>query len=808
MTTKKILCWLFLAFCLSAQAQPEDVEALLQRAFETHGGDALRAVRTYQDEGEFVGSTGNLLNYKTYFDFNKGQARIEFYQDGQIVVAQQLIANKAKIWTPQTGVTPLPAAQGGEDLRRTLSQSVFNLREGVTGFGRITDKGKQTWNDLTGRAVEVVHNGFATTLLLAEDGTLLGERYVSAAAGETTVLYRDYKIVANIKFPSVGDIYGSDMSTRVGSQEVSDVRVNEKLTAAFSPLELLAEAPERVVETTVLDTDKTFDEGSGITARSLTKIQIENLAVLGKVWGFLKYHHPRVAAGELHWDYELFRVLPDVLEADSIAARNRVLSRWVTQLGVPKRCDPCASTPENVQLRPRLAWLKDAKQLGPKLSRQLQTIYQHRFVGDAQFYVSLEPNVRNPRFDHELSYADPRLPDPGFRILALLRYWNIIEYWFPYRNQIDGSWDAVLREFLPRIVAADAPDAYRLTLFALVTRVQDTHANLWSELGARPPHGTCRWPVALRFIEGRATVTSLLRKKQSGGLEVGDVVTQLDGQRVESLIEAWSPYYSASNETRRLADIAQNLPQGNCGKSKVVAVRQGKTQTLTPKRLNGLDETPPAHDRPGETFQLLSPDVAYLKLSSVRVADVNSYLSQAAGTQGFIIDIRNYPAEFIVFDLGSHFVQKPTPFARFTLGNVTNPGTFTWFGSISLTPDAPFYKGKIVILVDESSLSQAEYTALAFRAAPNAVVIGSTTAGADGNVSDIPLPGGVQTLMSGIGVFYPDKRPTQQVGIVPDIVAAPTLKGIREGRDEVLERALRYVLGSEVKGSEIRQLAE
>lgn len=306
-----------------------------------------------------------------------------------------------------------------------------------------------------------------------------------------------------------------------------------------------------------------------------------------------------------------------------------------------------------------------------------------------------------------------------------------------------------------------------------------------------------------------ATVTSLLRgKEQGGGLEVGDVFTQVDGQSVESLIKAWSPLYSASNQAKRLSDIVQNLPRGACGESEVVVSRKGKSQTLTLERLSGLDDTPPSHDRPGKTFQLLTPDVAYLKLSSVQVDDTNRYLNRAAGTQGIIIDIRNYPAEFVVFALGSHFVQKPTPFARFTLGNLSNPGTFTWTEPITLTPSRPSYGGKIVILVDESSLSQAEYTALAFRAAPNAVVIGSTTAGADGNVSPIPLPGGVETLISGIGVFYSDKRPTQQVGIVPDIVAAPTLGGVREGRDEVLESALRYVLGPEVSEREIRRVAK
>ena len=84
---------------------------------------------------------------------------------------------------------------------------------------------------------------------------------------------------------------------------------------------------------------------------------------------------------------------------------------------------------------------------------------------------------------------------------------------------------------------------------------------------------------------------------------------------------------------------------------------------------------------------------------------------------------------------------------------------------------------------------------MAFRAAANTTVVGSTTAGADGNVSAIPLPGGLRTMISGIGVFYPDGSPTQRVGIIPDLEVRPTIAGVREGRDEVLEAAVSRALG-------------
>jgi C-terminal processing protease CtpA/Prc len=89
-------------------------------------------------------------------------------------------------------------------------------------------------------------------------------------------------------------------------------------------------------------------------------------------------------------------------------------------------------------------------------------------------------------------------------------------------------------------------------------------------------------------------------------------------------------------------------------------------------------------------------------------------------------------------------------------------------------------------------VSQSEYTAMAFRAS-GCIVIGSTTAGADGDVSEIPLPGGMRSAISGIGVFHPHKKPTQRVGITPDIYVRPTIAGIRAGRDEVLEEAIHQI---------------
>lgn len=125
---------------------------------------------------------------------------------------------------------------------------------------------------------------------------------------------------------------------------------------------------------------------------------------------------------------------------------------------------------------------------------------------------------------------------------------------------------------------------------------------------------------------------------------------------------------------------------------------------------------------------------------------------------------------------------------------MNNPGEFTFTGELNIKNQGKAYGGKLVVLLNELSQSQADYTAMAFRAGNNTTIIGSTTAGADGNVSTILLPGGLRTMISGIGINYPDGKETQRVGIIPDIEVKPTIDGIRQGKDELLEKAIEVIL--------------
>ena len=75
-------------------------------------------------------------------------------------------------------------------------------------------------------------------------------------------------------------------------------------------------------------------------------------------------------------------------------------------------------------------------------------------------------------------------------------------------------------------------------------------------------------------------------------------------------------------------------------------------------------------------------------------------------------------------------------------------------------------------------------------------IVGSTTAGTNGNVASFVVPSGFSISFTGMRVTRHDgKSPYHLVGVKPDVQAAPTIAGLRAGRDDVLDRGIALIRG-------------
>jgi len=588
-------------------------------------------------------------------------------------------------------------------------------------------------------------------------------------------LHRDAtKLVFGVVLSGTGTLWADGLSISVDDEPLND-------------------RPVVVRKASVLETDTEFMEGSGVEPGRLSPEQIDNLTILAKVWGFLKYHHPAVTDGRHHWDFELFRIMPGIIAAESPEERNELLVHWIESLGPLAPCDSCASPPEEIYLAPDLGWLRNEQILGRKLSVLLNRIHRNRPALGSQFYVTRSPASGKPVFHNELGYDVPL--DGGYRLLALFRYWNAVQYWFPYRDLIGRPWEAVLRQYIPAFAGARQETDYHRALARLVGEIGDSHAAGGEQVLRAPPAGRCFLPIVLRFI-GDAAVVAGQRRKQpddAPALERGDQLLALGELPVNELVALMTPHYPGSNRSRQHFDMAQHLTRGDCGPITATVDRNGETMEIATQRVpaTAIDFREGAtHELPGPVLQRLDGDISYLKLSGMSIAEIPTYVDEANNSAGLIIDARSYPAERVDYALGGHLVRDTILTTRYIKPVVETPGAFAWDAAVPLQALEPTIEVPVTVLVDEVTMSQAEGTALAYSYGPRVTIIGSQTAGANGNVTTLRLPGGATTRFSGIGVFDAEGRQTQRIGIVPDVVVRPTRDDIRAGRDPVIARAI------------------
>jgi C-terminal processing protease CtpA/Prc len=403
-----------------------------------------------------------------------------------------------------------------------------------------------------------------------------------------------------------------------------------------------------------------------------------------------------------------------------------------------------------------------------------------------------------PKPYKERDYPEMAYPDPEYRLLAAFRIWSVIEFFYPYRHLL-GDWDAVLREAIPRFLAARDASDYTRAVMEMAAHVEDGHTSVGGP-GVTRLLGNGRLPFALMQVEGQPAVVQLYPElPKDAGVQVGDVVVSVDGEPMAARMARLRPLLTASTETARNDRIANAALFGPKETPARLELRgaDGGVRVVTLARTTAFQS-----DLGRDAWKLLPGNIGYVNLARLTVPQVEAMFAALKDTRALVFDMRGYPngtAWPIAERINTRKAKVGALFRRpmFTGNSWSGETSAGWFfeqqvpgGSESKTPK---YAGRTVMLIDDRAISQSEHTALFFEQANGTTFIGTPTAGANGDVTNYVVPGGLTIRFTGHDVRHADGRQLQRIGIQPDVVAAPTLAGLRAGRDEVLERALAYL---------------
>ena len=474
------------------------------------------------------------------------------------------------------------------------------------------------------------------------------------------------------------------------------------------------------------------------------------------------------------------------------------LELFLDKLPKPGTCKECSQARSaKYEVSPDYGLLLNTSVLSASLAEKLKEIRENRNTS-SNHYIQMGPNG-NPDFKNEKSYANMTYPDAGYRLLSLYRYWAMINYFFPYRDVIGEDWNSVLSSSLPDFINAKNELDYSLAALKIIARVKDTHANIYSfNTALNDFKGKRMAPFEANFIENKLVITALhtdtldVQEK----LRVGDIIAEINGTKIDDLIKRFLPYTPASNYDTQLRDMPRSfLLRSNKEQVRMSIIRKGQAfeyDVPMGSLQKGFKNV--LHDK-AKAYEVLENNIGYVFPGKYKNSMLHNIKQSFRGLKGIIIDMRCYPADFMPFTFGNYLKVRKSPFAKFTFGSISYPGAFRFGlpvenGTFFNGGPENHFKGKVIVLVNSTTQSQAEYTTMAFQSAANVRVLGSTTAGADGDISPIILPGGISTMISGLGVFYPDGTPSQRIGVKIDYKVYPTIKGIAAGKDELMGKAI------------------
>jgi Peptidase family S41 len=570
-------------------------------------------------------------------------------------------------------------------------------------------------------------------------------------------------------------------------------------------------------------------------ARPLRGRALDNLVAFTKLLGYVRHFHPSDEAATTNWEWFAIEGVQVAEEAKSPAELAKVLETLFQPIAPSVRVFPTDQPPaRGAELAPPkdapapqfVAWYHFGVGTGHPRS-----IYSSVRVNNEEPVPTLPrenlPEVKLPEpsepFVADLGagvscwvplalYSDekgtlPRTTAPakalisskpqGFipsgndrssRLAAAALAWNVFQHFYMYFDVVNTDWPGELRRALTQ-AATDADErAFLDTLRRLVAGLHDGHGRVILRGGTvmhyyYPP---LKWD----WIEDRLVVTRVA-PNETGGLKPGDVVVKVNGTSAadaladqELLISSATPQWKRYMALANLAVGAKDseitldvLPPS--GEAQAVSVRR----TLDAKGFWDLNEPRLAK------IEEIKPGIVYADLHRITDREFEEALPKLEKAKGIIFD-------HVTLAPIAHLIDKPVTSAQWHIPVTLYPDRHNVafaFSDWQIEPKEPRLTEKVAFLTDGRAISYGETCLGIIEHYKLAAIVGGPTAGTNGNINPFTLPGGYRVFWTGMKVLKHDGSRHHGVGIQPTVPVARTIKGVAQGRDEVLERALEVV---------------
>lgn len=390
------------------------------------------------------------------------------------------------------------------------------------------------------------------------------------------------------------------------------------------------------------------------------------------------------------------------------------------------------------------------------------------------------------------------------RLVAYDRLGRLMARAYPYFDEKEVDWPALLNRYRPAIKAAASDAAYADALGQLLLELNDAHT------GVTTPWANIRCCFALtEEIQGQAVVTQPGGTAIDAGLVRGSIVRSVDGHPVEEALTTMHPFLRGGSTPwqRRYRAFAYLLStSANANGLKVTFESPDGELRSAYLAWESASEGGGASHATGPiiTGQRLSAGVGLIRIPTLSqrsghdlVAEFDAALDDLMDAPALILDLRgNGGGDSRLGDrMVGRLLSEPVTYGAFEFAaRLPQHGWLRRF-PMRATPRRPRYDGPLAVLIDTRVMSSGEDLLAALLARGRVVTVGRRTAGASGNPISVRMPGGIRLRFStGAGITY-DGTLIEGRGFEPDIPVAWTIDDVRQGHDPDVAAAIAYLLG-------------
>ncbi|MGY3055126.1 C-terminal processing protease CtpA/Prc [Pedobacter sp. UYEF25] len=397
-------------------------------------------------------------------------------------------------------------------------------------------------------------------------------------------------------------------------------------------------------------------------------------------------------------------------------------------------------------------------------------------VADASRLAALKKQLE----EIDLSNSYPYMPLSGAVVT-----WNVFQHFFPYKEEMKTDWGAELANAISEAYEVKNRAAYGKMLRILTEKLDDGHVSV--SLGEQNYYSV---QADVKFLEGKIIVSKVdALKGNILPLKVGDEIVSVDGVAAIQKFNSLKDEISGSNQWKtKIAESSILFGARDTQlELKIKRLNQPKSEmTLLRSNYRQQKEEPKIKE--------LKNGIYYINIGNTDMKEIDSIMPKLTSAKGIICDLRGYPKqnqEFIKHLLTVKDKNKWMFIPEIIRPNYQNV-TYQAEGW-EMNPKTPHISAKIIFLTGGYAISYAESYMGFIKQYKLATIVGQPTAGANGNVNVFTVPGNCTIRFTGMKVKQQDGKRLYAVGIQPDVYVKETIKGVTEGRDEYLEKALELI---------------